>query len=565
MDALSIRKTTTIRVRFRLAKTEVTNMHSLGLESMERRVLMAATDFPITAGGAEFDAGQHIAVDADGNSYVTGLFSGTVDFKPGSGVVSLTSNGTSDIYIAKYSPRGKLVWVKQLGSDVDDKLSIDLATDPRRAGGFVNGVGTAPNDAGEYVNGVAVDGAGNVYLAGAFQQTMDFDPGAGTKNVESFGDKGNFDIFVIKLDTNGTFVYGDRMGGLFDDVAKDIKVTSAGVAYVSGYFTREADFDPTSKLQNVVASGRNDGFIMQLNTGGGLNWVSAFGGDETGESRRDSGDGLAIDIYGNVFVTGSFASDSDFNPTRSVTKLKADGETDAFIAYYGHSGKLAWVKQFGGSEFDGGLRVATDADRNVYAVSYVQDEFSLATLGSNQTITVAGEDPGDDPRFTDLLLTKLDATGNFIYARQLSGPGFEVAGDLIATGNQLVLSGAFYDTMNIGGSKAKLFSTKGSENFDDGNDTDRDFSYDVFAVNYTLAGTPINATTFGSTSDDFGDSIAADAHNSSLVLAGRFKGTVDFNPSPAFSLNIRSAGLEDIFITRFDDLLRYIGRTGVAI
>jgi hypothetical protein len=84
-------------------------------------------------------------------------------------------------------------------------------------------------------------------------------------------------------------------------------------------------------------------------------------------------------------------------------------------------------------------------------------------------------------------------------------------------------------------------------------------------VNYTLDGTPINATTFGSTSDDFGDGIAADAHNSTFVMAGRFKGTVDFNPSPAFSLNIRSQGLEDLFLTRFDELLQYTGRAGVAI
>ncbi len=539
-------------------------MHSFGLESMERRVLLSATDFPITAGGASFDAGQHIAVDADGNTIVTGLFTGTVDFKPGSGVVSLTSNGTSDIYVAKYSPRGKLVWVKQLGSDVDDKLKDELATDPKRAGGFVNGVGIAPEDAGEYVNGLAVDPSGDIYLTGAFQQTMDFDPGVGTQNVEAFGDKGNYDIFVIKLNSTGSLVYGDRMGGVFNDVGKDIKVDANGIAYVTGYFTREADFDPSSKVANVAASGRDDAFVMQLNTAGALNWVGTMGGDETDLPQRDSGNGLAIDQYGNVFVTGTFASDhADFNPGKGITELKSEGETDAFIAYFSHRGKLAWVKQLGGDEFDGGLRVATDSNRNVYAISYVQDQFSLASLGSKQTITVAGENPGDDPRFTDLLITKLDVNGNFVYARQLSGPGFEVAGDLIVDNNQLVLSGAFYDTMKIGGSKATLTSTLGAENFDDGNDDNRDFSYDVFAVNYTLDGTPINATTFGSTSDDFGDSIAADPHTGGLTMAGRFKGTVDFNPTFSGILNIRSEGLEDMFVTKFDDVLRYIGRPGV--
>jgi hypothetical protein len=531
---------------------------------MERRLLLAATDFPITVGGATFDAGQHIAVDADGNTIVTGLFTGTVDFKPGSGVVSLTSNGTSDIYVAKYSPRGKLVWAKQLGSDVDDKLIDELATDPQRAGGFINGVGIAPADAGEYVNGIAVDPSGNVYLTGAFQQTMDFDPGAGTDNITAFGDKGNYDVFAIKLNSSGSFVYGDRMGGLFNDVAKDIKVDPNGIAYVTGYFTRQADFDPSSRVQNVNASGRDDGFVMQLNTAGALNWVDAMGGDETDISRRDSGNGLAIDQYGNVFVTGTFASTADFNPSKGITSLESQGETDAFIAYFSHRGKLAWVKQFGGEDYDGGLRVATDANRNVYAVSYVQNQFSLSSLGSKQVITVAGENPGDKPRFSDLLITKLDVNGNFVFARQLSGPGYEVAGDLIVNNDEIVLSGAFYDTMKIGGSKATLTSTLGAENFDDPNDN-RDFSYDVFAVNYTLSGTPINATTFGSTSDDFGDSIAANAHAGGLTMTGRFKGTVDFDPNFLEVTNIRSHGLEDMFVTRFDDLLRYIGRVGERI
>lgn len=537
-------------------------MHSLWLESMERRVMLAATDFPITVGGPGFDAGQHIAVDAGGNSIVTGLFSGTVDFKLGSGVVALTSNGSSDIYVAKYSPRGKLVWAKSFGSSVNDDLRDQVATDPRRAGDFVNGVGTAPRKAGEYVNGIALDPAGNVYLTGAFEETVDFDPGNGTKTIRSLGE---YDIFVVKLDTDGSLVYADRMGGEFNDIGKDIAVDAAGGAYVTGYFTRVADFDPTSKVAGIAAAGRDDAFVLKLKPEGTLEWVGSMGGKAIDLPRRDSGNALALDQYGNVFVTGTFADRSDFNPSGGVTQLESAGETDAFVAYFSHRGKLVWVKQFGGKLYDGGLRVAADSDRNVYAISYFQDVVSLNSLGSNQTISATGKNPGDRPRFTDLLLTKFDLDGNLIFSRQLAGPGYEVAGGMVVKSDQLIVSGAFYSTMLIGGSKATFTSTPGAERFKDSNNNDRRDSYDVFAVNYTLDGAPINAVTFGSTSDDFGAGIAIDPRNEDVTQSGRFKGTVDFDPSPSRSLNVRSEGLEDIFLTKYDDDLNYIGRRGQAV
>ncbi|HTL28011.1 MAG TPA: hypothetical protein VL282_02270, partial [Tepidisphaeraceae bacterium] len=477
---------------------------------MERRLHLSASDFPVTVGGASFDAGQQVAVDANGNTIVAGLFSGTVDFKPGSGVVSLTSSGTSDIYIAKYSPRGKLVWVEQLGSDVDDDLEDQIPADPKRAGEFVNGVGTSVHKAGEYVNALALDASGNVYITGAFEETMDFDPGPAAQNVKAFGNE--YDIFVIKLDANGALSYADRMGGEFNDIGKAIQVDASGQAYVAGYYTREADFDPTSKRHNLAALGRDDGFLMKLNSSGTLAWVDNIGGEAVDLAARDSINALSLDPFGNVFVTGTFAEESDFAPGSGKLELEAEGETDAFVAYFSHRGKLVWVKQFGGEDFDGGVRITSDANRNVYAVSYFEDVVSLKSLGSNQTITATPKDPGDSPDFTDLLITKMDVNGNLVFTRQLEGNGFELAGGFIATGNELVLSGAYYGTMLIGGSKAKLTSTLGAEDFDDSNDNDRDNSYDVFAVNYTLGGTPINATTFGSTSDDFGDGIAIDAH-----------------------------------------------------
>src|SRR5215213_7443409 len=125
-------------------------------------------------GGSGVDFGQAIAVDNAGNVYSTGLFMNTADFDPGPGVFNLTSAGSWDIYISKLDSSGVFQWAKRIGSTGDDR-------------------GLA----------IATDGPG-VYLTGIFSLTVDFDPGAGTYNMTSAG---NVDIFIMKLDAAGNFVW----------------------------------------------------------------------------------------------------------------------------------------------------------------------------------------------------------------------------------------------------------------------------------------------------------------------------------------------------------------------
>jgi hypothetical protein len=118
--------------------------------------------------------GYDIAVDSAGNAYTTGSFGGRADFNPGEGIFNLTSAGGDDIFVQKLDANGNLVWARSMGG---------LRTD----------VG----------HSIAVDATGNVYTTGTFNGTADFDPRAGTVNLTSAG---NEDIFVQKLDANGTLV-----------------------------------------------------------------------------------------------------------------------------------------------------------------------------------------------------------------------------------------------------------------------------------------------------------------------------------------------------------------------
>jgi hypothetical protein len=184
-------------------------------------------------GGTSFDRGSDIAVDRVGNVYTTGYFQDIVDFDPGEGTFNVTSSGGRDIFVQKLDASGNLVWARSMGGRYYDE-------------GF----------------SIAVDGAGNTYTTGYFQATADFDPGADTFNLSGVGFF--WDIFVQKLDANGTFVWARGMGGKNNDVGNSIAVDDAGNAYTTGNFTDTVDFDPGAGNFNLTSVDQRDVFVQKL-------------------------------------------------------------------------------------------------------------------------------------------------------------------------------------------------------------------------------------------------------------------------------------------------------------
>ena len=114
---------------------------------------------------------------------------------------------------------------------------------------------------------IAIDSSGNVYTTGFFQDTVDFDPGAGTSNLTSAG---NLDIFISKLDTDGDFMWAKRLSGTDSEGGVSITVDSSGNVYTTGYFNSTVDFDPGAGTSNLTSAGNNDIFISKLNTDGDI-------------------------------------------------------------------------------------------------------------------------------------------------------------------------------------------------------------------------------------------------------------------------------------------------------
>ncbi|MEZ4721876.1 MAG: SBBP repeat-containing protein [Flavobacteriales bacterium] len=289
----------------------------------------------IGIGGTGADFGRAIAVDEDNNVYVTGSFQNTVDFDPGAGTVNLVSAGNADIFIAKFSSSGSFVWAKRIGSTGNDfGLSIDARN-------------------------------GQVLVAGTYQNTVDFDPGAGTANLTSAGGS---DAFVLKLDTSGTFTWVKAVGGTSDDFGNSVVINDLGDVFLGGDFQGTADLNPSATTLNIASLGDRDVFILKLNSSGTFQWVKTAGG--SGEDRAIN---IAVDTSEYVYIGGHFSNTVDFDPSAGMLSLNSLGATDSYIWKLTSAGDLVYAKQMGSAGSEGGYDIAIDESGFVYSTGIYQN------------------------------------------------------------------------------------------------------------------------------------------------------------------------------------------------
>lgn len=461
--------------------------------------------------GAIFnESATAVATDAAGNSYVTGFFAGTVDFDPGPGTVLLQSAGGNDIFIAKYTAAGNLLYARAMG-----------------------GTGA------EQGNGIAVDATGNVYITGVFTGTVDFDPGPDVANLFVTGGSNN-DVFLAKYDVSGNLVYAKNLGGTSADQGLAIAVDAAGNAYITGTFAgtlaAPADFDPGAGIANLVSAGGLDLFVAKYDAAGNYVYAKRAGG-----TAADWGTGIAVDAAGNVHVTGYFTGTAAFDSE----SLVSTGGTDIFFAKYNAAGDLVYAKKLGGASADQGVGIKTDATGNVYVTGYY-----TAAVG-----TLIDFDPGPGVANVtalggqDAFVAKYDGGGNYVYARIIGGTGAEQARSLAVGADGLIyVAGIFNSTAdaNPGGTPVLLTSNGDA---------------DIFISVYDAAGNLRCAGSIGGTAGDQVNGIALSGADRPVVV-GFFQGTVDFDPGTG-TASLLSYNNQDMYVATYRvQANTWIGNTG---
>lgn len=327
----------------------------------------------VTLGDADDDEVNAIATDASGNVYAVGTFQDNVDFDPGPGTASFTANGV-DAFMLKLDDTGALVWAKRIGG-----------------GGH------------QWAQCVAVDPAGNVYVAGQVLNQVDMDPGPGTFPSSSAG---SYALFVLKLDNAGDFVWAKNMGGTSDERPIEMTTDASGHVYVCGrYASANVDFDPGPGTHLLSTNGGWDAFVLELDTDGNFVWANSLGTDA---SYMEEALSLAVDDDGNVFVTGVFADTVDFDPGPAVVEIASVEDLDMFVTKYNTDGDLVWARSIGGPVNQRGDAIALDADANILLTSGYP---SGTDFDPNAGVVTANAWPND------LYLLKLDSASNFQWVR----------------------------------------------------------------------------------------------------------------------------------------------------
>ncbi len=274
----------------------VCNLISVSNYDIFIQKLNSAGDFiwAKSMGGSANAHSHSITLDASGNIYTTGFFTGMVDFDPGSGTYNLTSVGHYDIFIQKMDPTGNFIWAKSMGDSLLDDASS-----------------------------ISIDYSGNIYTTGCYKNTVDFDPGSGIYNLTSVG---NSDIFIQKLNSSGNFIWAKSIGGNLNECGASIRLDTSGNIYTAGQFESTVDFDPGSGTYNLTPAGSRDIFIQKLDSAGNFIWVKSMGGSSDIWVAS-----ISLDASGDIYTTGSFYNTADLDPGNGTYNLTSVGEYDIYI------------------------------------------------------------------------------------------------------------------------------------------------------------------------------------------------------------------------------------------
>lgn len=299
-------------------------------------------------GGNNLSLGNSIQVDELGNIIITGTYIDSIDTDPGIGEKFLVSDNGFNAFLLQLDKNGTFQWVHSLESPDDVTVgNIVVGNNTLYLTGTFNDTLNIvekagnieeyyPSDDGDadnffikfdengdiiwfkslgYDNGthITCDKDNNLLASGTFSTETDFNPGPENYYLSPYGLNENSDIFVFKLDEDGSFIWARQMGGEDGDYVRDIGVDKNGNVYTTGQFTPLADFDPGDDIyvlpQDHTGSTLSDIFISKMDKAGRFVWAKSIG--STGS---DIGGDIEIDTESNIITTGNFYYSVDFDP-----------------------------------------------------------------------------------------------------------------------------------------------------------------------------------------------------------------------------------------------------------
>lgn len=412
-----------------------------------------------SAGGLYSEYGNAVCTDANGNVYVTGTFQGQT-FSIGDFTLYNNSQGSLDIFIAKFDEAGNVLWAKSGGGSNAD-----------------------------YAYGICTDSQGNVFITGYFlSSTVSF----GATELSNTSTNSNCpDIFLTKYDSDGNVVWSRSAVGMGCERAQGVAADSEGNVYIVGYFwNNNVSFED----HMLINQGSFDGFLAKYDVNGNVVWAKQIAGSDS-----DLCEDVFVDTQDNILVTGSFQNTAQFGNNTVVSPNEGTYQ-EVFAAKFDSEGNNIWaecalVPFFG--NYASGNGIASDAEGNIYLTGYFQ--YSLAF--GEDTLSIAAGNIG-------MFLAKYDSGGNAVWGRTPGGTANDYGVDVcIDTDGHVFVTGYFQSPFLTFGAFPLINSNPGY--------------HDAFMARYNADGDAVWATSIGGQGHDYGMCLGSGPVNT-VYLTGYF-------------------------------------------
>lgn len=450
--------------------------------------------------------GTSVAVDANNNIFVTGVFFGSVDFDPSANSSFLTATNY-DIFLAKYNSSGEYQWAKKIG-------------------------GSAWYSRGYKV---IVDSLQNVVLTGYFEGGLNFDPSNSNFMLYAF----NSDGFLAKYTNNGAFEWAFQFGSNEADFGVSIANGRNGSIRLAGNFKNTIYVDsPTNST--TISSGQDalNSFLGSYNSSGTYLWANRIGGFTNRDYQQQARD-IISDSENNVYVTGSYSGDLDFNPSESNSNylLSSYNQTNIFLGKYSENGAYIWAISLNGENYNQGRKLAVDHNDDIILGGIFSNDVDFNPSETEDSIIQPSAYFNNN-----IFLAKYTMNGDFVWAFKLESNANTysyITGLKTDANGNIYISGHSYGAIDLDPSSGTTQFTPQGDNVS-------------FIAKYSNSGSLIWAKEINSNSNVTIEDLSLDSENNSYIT-GYFKGDAQFNSTNSNG-NISSSNIydEDIFIAKFN-------------
>ncbi|MCD4692189.1 MAG: T9SS type A sorting domain-containing protein [Calditrichales bacterium] len=401
-----------------------------------------------SANGVDECAGWNVSVDNAANIYITGFFEDKIVLgagQPDSIAISTTSGQDSDMFLAKYRPDGKIIWVQQTSGEDD-------------AGG----------------NCVRIDNNGNVFVSGSFKGTEIFGQSQpGEITLTATGDQR--DIFIAKYDSLGLLHWVKKAGGPESDYAIGLYIDLSNSLLLTGYFKDSAIFGQGEQNETtLVSESSSDIVIAKYSNDGDLIWAKHAGGPA-----QDGGYSITSDKNNDIYITGFYDSTITFaSGLDNMVTLSYGDQENLFIAKYSDDGSFLWAKEVVSETEEMGACIEADINDDIIVSGFFTNTVTFGVGELNETsLTSFGRG--------DIFIAKYDNDGLLQWVQSAGGPGNDNCRGLsVESSGSIIITGYFDSTSTFG---SGLPNEKTISNVDEEDIFIAKYSYDITDIREQVA------------------------------------------------------------------------------